>query len=256
MNLVETHAHLYSDQFAEDRDDMINRLLLAGVQKVVLPNVRSNTIEGMLTLEAKYPSVMYPTIGLHPCEVKDNFEEELATVKHWLEKRSFTAVGEIGLDYFWDKTHISQQKEALHIQLQWALDYDIPVIIHCRDSFSDAADIIEPYTKKGLQGVYHCFTGPLEDAERAIGMGFYLGIGGVVTYKNGGLDKVLTADMLPQLVLETDSPYLAPVPYRGKRNETAYLPVIANKLAETLGISSEEVAEATTKNAYKLFRLE
>jgi TatD DNase family protein len=256
MNLVETHAHLYSDQFTEDRDNMINRLLLAGVQKVVLPNVRSITIEGMLALEAKYPNVMYPTIGLHPCEVKDNFEEELAIVKHWLEKRSFTAVGEIGLDYFWDKTHISQQKEALHIQLQWALYYNIPVIIHCRDSFSDAADIIEPYTKQGLQGVYHCFTGPKEDAERAIGMGFYLGIGGVVTYKNGGLDKVLTAEMLPYLVLETDSPYLAPVPYRGKRNETAYLPVIANKLAEVLRISSEEVAEATTKNAHKLFRLE
>lgn len=256
MNLVETHAHLYSDQFANDRVEMINRLLAAGVHKVVLPNVRSNTIEGMLELESNYPKVMYPTIGLHPCDVKEDLESELGIIEKWLGNREFTAIGEIGLDYHWDKTFVDQQKEALHIQLQWALDFNLPVIIHCRESFSDAADIIEPYTKKGLTGVYHCFTGPKEDAERAIGMGFYLGIGGVITYKNGGLDKVLTSEMLPHLVLETDSPYLAPVPYRGKRNETSFLPVIAHKLAEVIGVSLEEVAAVTNKNAYTLFRLD
>lgn len=255
MNLVETHAHLYSEQFKDDRAGMIARLVEAGVNKVVLPNVRSTTIEGMLELERDYPGLMYPTIGLHPCDVNDDFEAELTIVENWLTQRTFTAIGEIGLDYYWDTSFKDQQKLALKQQLAWALQYDLPVIIHCRDSFDDAADIIAEYVPKGLKGVFHCFTGSEADAKKGIDLGFYLGIGGVITYKNGGLDKVINPEMLPHLVLETDSPYLAPVPYRGKTNEPAYLKLIAAKLAEVCGISIEEVAQITTENAHKLFKL-
>ncbi|MDJ1491300.1 TatD family hydrolase [Cytophagaceae bacterium DM2B3-1] len=253
MQFVDTHAHIYGDQFNNDREVMLKRTFSAGVTKIFMPNVDSTSIEGMLALEDQYPDHCFSMMGVHPCSIEADFERELKIAEDWLAKRKFVAIGEIGLDYYWSMEFVEQQKEALKIQVGWAKKYDLPIVIHCRDSFRDTVAVLAETGITGLKGIFHCFSGSIEDAQIAIDMGFKLGIGGVSTFKNGGLDKVIPFVELKHLVLETDSPYLAPVPYRGKRNETSYIPLIAQRVADLKGISVATVAEVTTQNALSLF---
>lgn len=254
MILIDTHCHLYGEEFDVDRDAMIKRAQNIGVQQFYLPGIDSTAIDGMLKMEADYPGVCFPMMGLHPCYVKENYKEELQIVEQWLKKRKFAAIGEIGLDFYWDKTFASQQFEAFNLQMQWAVDYQLPIVIHTREAMQATIDAVKPFAAKGLTGVFHCFSGSYESAKEIIGMNFLLGIGGVITYKNAGLGEVVGKIDLQHLVLETDAPYLTPVPHRGKRNESAYLELIVNKIAEVKNISVEEVATITTTNAEKLFR--
>lgn len=258
--LIDTHCHLYYDPFDEDRDVMLQNAMNAGVQKFLLPNVDADSIPVMHQLCEQYPQNCFAMMGLHPCSVKENYLQDLAWVEQYLFQQSppfsfnkFVAVGEIGLDYYWDKTFISQQKDAFRKQIQWAKQLQLPITVHARDSLDDILKIIEEEQDGKLNGVLHCFTGNIQQAEKGIALGFYLGIGGVVTFKNSGLDKVVAAIDLKHLVLETDAPYLAPVPYRGKRNESAYIKIIAEKIAELKHKTTLEVAEITTQNAIKLF---
>ncbi len=253
MRLVDTHAHLYLGQFDADRDEMIQRAIEKGVDKFFLPNIDSASIEGMLALEEAYPEHCFPMMGLHPCSVRENFEEELAIVRQWLDERPFSAVGEIGIDLYWDKAYFEQQKEAFLVQAAWAKELGMPIVIHTREAIDITIDLVESIKDERLQGVFHCFSGSPEQARRILGLGFYLGIGGVLTFKNSGLDKVMASIGLEGVVLETDAPYLAPVPYRGQRNESAYVYLVAEKLARIKELSVEEVAEATTRNAEALF---
>jgi TatD DNase family protein len=253
MQLIDTHAHLYSEEFNEDRAEMIQRALEAGVTRMYLPNIDSTSIEGMLELETQYPGQCLAMMGLHPCYVKDNYQEELALVKSWLEKRSFPAIGEIGIDLYWDKTHVKEQEEAFLTQVEWAKQYDLPIVIHSRESMDMILELLQPVRHPRLRGIFHCFSGSVQQAEAAIEMGFLLGIGGVLTFKKSGLDAVLSEIALQHLVLETDAPYLAPTPFRGKRNESSYVLKVAEKLAEVKGVSLNEVAEVTTQNALQLF---
>ena len=253
MQLIDTHAHLYSEEFNEDRAEMIQRALEAGVTRMYLPNIDSTSIEGMLALEAQYPGQCLAMMGLHPCYVKENYQEELALVKSWLEKRSFPAIGEIGIDLYWDKTHVKEQEEAFLTQVEWAKQYDLPIVIHSRESMDLILELLQPVRHPRLRGIFHCFSGSVPQAEAAIDMGFLLGIGGVLTFKKSGLDAVLSEIGLQHLVLETDAPYLAPTPFRGKRNESSYVLKVAEKLAEVKGVSTSEVASITTQNALQLF---
>lgn len=250
---VDTHAHLYASEFAPDREDMLARFEAEGVKKIFMPNVDHTSIDGMLDLEDRSKGVCIPMMGLHPCYVKKDFQRELYIVEDWLSKRKFVAVGEIGTDLYWDKTFWEQQKEAFTIQVNWAKKYRLPIIIHCRESLNETIELVEQLTDGNLTGIFHCYSGNAEQAKRIIKLGFYLGIGGVVTFKNGGLDKVLPEIDLKHLVLETDSPYLAPVPHRGKRNEPAYIPLIASKIAEVKKMELSAVRSATTRNALDLF---
>jgi len=254
MRIIDTHAHLYAEEFNEDRREMIQRALDAGVSQMYLPNIDSTSIEGMLALETEYPGQCLAMMGLHPCYVKDNYLEELATVKSWLEKRSFPAIGEIGIDLYWDKTHVREQEEAFLTQVEWAKEYDLPIVIHSRESMDLILDLLQPIRHERLRGIFHCFSGSVQQAEAAIAMGFLLGIGGVLTFKKSGLDAVLAHIDLQHLVLETDAPYLAPAPFRGKRNESAYLTKVCEKLAEVKGVPMDEVAEITSTNAVNLFK--
>lgn len=254
MNWIDTHAHIYNKAFSKDLEVTIENCREEGMQQIYMPNVDRVSIDDMLEVEAKYPECV-ATMGLHPCSVDKHFEKELYLVEEWLNKRPFAAVGEIGLDLYWDKTHVEQQKEAFRIQTRWAKEKEIPIIIHCRDAFAETLELVEELKDERLRGVFHCFTGTLEEAEKAISLGFFLGIGGVATFKNGGLDKVLPQLGLDQLVLETDSPYLAPVPYRGKRNSPLYIPYIAEKVASLCSRSVEEVYQRSTANAQKLFQV-
>ncbi len=260
MTLVDTHAHLYDERFSSDRDAMFSRAAEAGVKRFYLPNVDRATIDGLLELIERYPGQCYPMMGVHPCHVKEDFEEELAIAEKWLfqppEAIRFCAVGEIGLDYYWDKTHIKQQKEAYLRQLEWSVRLGLPVAIHSRDALEDTIGLIEQLNDDRLKGVFHCFNGDAGQAERIVALGFHLGIGGVATYKNGGLDHVLPGVDPSFLLLETDSPYLAPVPFRGKRNEPAYLVHIVEVLARWYGTTPEAMAKMTTDNANKLFGFE
>ncbi|MCC2545367.1 TatD family hydrolase [Hymenobacter sp. BT175] len=255
MHLTDSHAHVYSEQFKPDRDDMLNRAYEAGVQTIVMPNIDHTSIDGMLETEARFPQQCFAMIGLHPCSVGKDFERELYQVEEWLGRRPFAAVGECGLDLYWDKTFLAQQQEALRVQISLAKTHKLPLVLHTRDAFTETADLIEQGQDGTLRGVFHCFSGTPAEAERALKLGFKLGIGGVATFKNGGLDKVLPGLGLEHLLLETDCPYLAPVPHRGKRNEPAYLPLIARRVAELLGRDVEEVVEVTTRNARELFNL-
>ena len=255
MQFIDTHAHIYSDKFNSDRSKMLARTFSAGVNKICMPNIDSESIEGMLDLEQKYPHQCFAMMGLHPCSVNQDFEKELQLAEDWFAKRKFIAVGEMGIDLYWDKTFIAQQKEAFRVQAGWAKKMGLPLVIHSREAMPEVLALLEELTDENLFGVLHCFTGSLDDAQRLIAMNFRLGIGGVVTYKNGGLEPVLQTVGLEHLVLETDSPYLAPVPHRGKRNETSYIPLIAQRVAEIKNISIEEVAQKTTENAEKLFRI-
>jgi len=251
---IDTHAHIYADAFEEDIGAMIERALECGVQEIFMPNIDHASIESMLELEEKYPGHCIPMMGLHPCHVNKDFEKELYIVEEWLEKRKFAAVGEIGMDLYWDKTFGEQQREAFKIQIGFAKKYQIPIVIHNREAFEETISIVEQEKDEKLEGIFHCFTGTVAEAKRIVDLGFFMGIGGVATFKNGGLDKVIPEIGLERLVLETDSPYLAPAPYRGKRNEPAYIPIIAEKIAGYLQISKEEVAAKTTKNANTVFR--
>ena len=257
MQFIDTHSHLYSSQFDEDRTQAINEAISAGVSTILLPNISSEYTKGMLELCDEFPENCFPMMGLHPCDVnEDNIETELLHVEQELAKGKYIAVGEIGLDLYWDKTKLEVQKEAFIHQIELAKEHKLPIAIHVRDSFAEAIEIIEKLNDENLRGVFHCFTGSVEDAQRVISLGgFYLGIGGVLTFKNSGLDKTITEIELQHLILETDAPYLAPAPFRGKRNESKYIINIAEKLSEIHQIDIEEVAKITTLNAKKLFEL-
>ena len=250
--LIDTHAHIYLADFQQDILDVLDRATEQGVQKIYLPNIDHTSIDSMMELEGKH-ELCISMMGLHPCSVNKSFEKELYLVEEWLSKRKFAAVGEIGTDLYWDKSYWPQQQEAFRIQLQWAKNNKIPAVIHCRESIDETIDLVAGQKDETLTGVFHCFTGNEDQAKRIIELGFYLGIGGVSTFKNGGLDKVLPGIGLEHIVMETDSPYLAPVPHRGKRNEPAYLKLIAKRIAEIKGCAVEEVQEVTTKNAHRLF---
>jgi TatD DNase family protein len=254
MLWIDTHAHLYSKEFKQDRPEMITRALEAGVHKLLLPNIDSHSIEGMLALEKEYPGKCYAMMGLHPCYVDENVEKEMALVREWLAKRPFTAVGEIGLDFYWDKTHAALQHQVFREQLQLAKQYELPVVIHSRESTRQCIDEVRSLQDGTLTGVFHCFSGTLEEAREVIDLGFYLGIGGVVTFKKSGLDKIVEQIDLQHIILETDAPYLAPVPYRGKRNESAYIPLIGETVANVKNLKIEDVAAITSSNALKLFK--
>ena len=255
MNLIDTHTHLFSSQFDEDRNAVVQKAIDNGVSKMLLPNISSETIEAMHQLCQDFPEHCYPMMGLHPCDVKDDYLKELEIVKAQLDKGKYVAVGEIGIDLYWDKSTLDIQKKAFRHQLIWAKEYDLPVAIHIRESFDEIFEVIEEVNDEKLRGVFHCFTGTKEQGLRAIDMGFMLGIGGVVTFKNSGLDQALSGLPLAQLILETDSPYLAPTPHRGQRNESAFIPLMAQKLADIYEMDIEEVARITTQNAKTLFKL-
>jgi TatD DNase family protein len=252
-SLVDTHSHLYVDVFKDDIQQVMDRATKEGVTKVYLPAIDSEELENLLALEALFPGKCLAMMGLHPCSVKADVQKELALVEEWLGKRKFAAVGEIGLDYYWDKTHVEQQKTAFHQQIEWALHYNLPIVIHSRQSTQDCIDIVKQHQKGQLRGIFHCFGDDEATARQIIELGFYLGIGGVLTYKNSGLAQTLSNISLDHLVLETDSPYLTPVPFRGKRNESSYIKYIAAKLAEVKRVSMEEVARVTTGNAEIVF---
>jgi TatD DNase family protein len=253
MRLIDTHCHLYSKEFGEEIPAIIERAQKVGIEKFYLPAIDSEVIQAMLDLEAAYPNTCFAMMGLHPCSVKENVEDELAIVREWLDKRDFVAVGEIGLDFYWDKTFAAEQKKAFDLQMSWALSMNKPIVIHTRNAMQETIDMVKPYAKNGLKGIFHCFSGSYESAKQIIDMDFLLGIGGVLTYKNAGLPTALENIGLGHMVLETDAPYLSPVPYRGKRNESSYLLEIAIKLAEVKKVSLEQVASVTTANAQKIF---
>lgn len=250
---IDTHAHIYAKEFDADLIDVINRCQDERVDKIYMPNVDHTSIDRMLEVELRWPDQCIPMMGLHPTSVKKDFQRELYIVEDWLSKRQFTAVGEIGTDLYWDKTFWGQQQEALEIQLTWAKQYNLPVVLHCRESINETIEIIARHQDGNLKGIFHCFTGDVDQASRIIKLGFKLGIGGVATFKKGGLDTVLPEVGLEHLVLETDSPYLAPVPHRGKRNEPGYIPLIAQRVADIIQKPLAEVQTITTKNALALF---
>jgi len=255
MILIDTHCHLYSEEFMADIDAVIEQSASEGVQKFYLPAIDSNSIDAMLALEDRFPEKCLAMMGLHPCYVKENFKDELSIVSGWLTKRNFAAIGEIGLDYYWDKTFATEQQEAFRTQIELSIQYKLPIVIHTRNAMQDTINTVKEYIGKGVYGIFHCFGGSYETAQEIIAAGFYLGIGGVLTYKKAGLAEVLEKIDLQHLVLETDSPYLSPVPFRGKRNESSYLKYIVAKLAAVKNVSVEEVAAITTANAQKIFGL-
>ncbi len=254
MILTDTHTHLYLEHFDNDRDEMLKRAFDAGVKYMLLPNIDSKSAPKMIELCNKYPDNLFPMMGLHPTDVKENYEEELEMVSRLLREQKFYAIGETGIDLYWDKTYLVEQKAALRYQIALAKEHGLPVVLHVRDSFDEIFETLEATADERLTGVFHCFTGTAAQAGRAIRLGFRLGLGGVLTYKNSGLDKVVESIDIKHFVLETDSPFLTPVPFRGKRNESAYLRFIAEKLAIIKGISLNEVAEKTTRNAQALFK--
>jgi TatD DNase family protein len=253
MQLIDTHAHIYSSKFDADRDQVIAEILAAGVSTIFMPNVDVHSIDRMLDCEARYGDLCVPMMGLHPCEVGDDFEAQLQVMENWLNSRSFAAVGEIGTDLYWDKTNLDRQLAALEIQVGWAKAKELPIVLHCRESIDLTIDFIEKMHDGKLRGIFHCFTGTLDQAKRIVEMGFLLGIGGVSTYNNGGLDQVIPYIGLEHLVLETDAPYLAPVPHRGKRNTPAFLPFVAQRVADLLQVPAAVVAESTCAQALQLF---
>lgn len=254
MILTDTHTHLYSEQFEEDRAEVIQRAIQIGVEQFYIPAIDSSYTEAMYQLEKEYPKRMKLMMGLHPTSVNENFEQELIHVKEQLSKRNFAAVGEIGVDLYWDKSFLDVQIHAFRQQIQWAKKYDLPIVIHCREAFEEVFMVLEKEKDERLKGIFHCFTGTLKQAKKAIDLDMKIGIGGVVTFKNGKIDQFLNQIPLTNIVLETDSPYLAPKPYRGKRNESSYLYPIAAKVATIYNLSIEEVAHQTTANALTVFQ--
>jgi TatD DNase family protein len=255
MIITDTHTHLYSEAFDNDRDEMISRAIAAGVTRFFVPAIDSTYSESMYALERKYPTHVFLMMGVHPTHIKDNYKEELDHVKQVLETRKFVAIGEIGIDLYWDKSTLKKQQEAFQIQIHLAKRYKLPIVIHCRDAFDEVFEILEEEKSEDLFGIFHCFTGTLEQAHRAISYNMKLGIGGVVTFKNGKIDQFLSQIDLTHIVLETDAPYLAPVPYRGKRNESLYIVEVLEKLSSIYGLSPKNIAEITTKNSKDIFNI-
>jgi TatD DNase family protein len=254
MLLTDTHTHLYSEQFDEDRDQMIQRAMQAGVERFFLPAIDSSYTSAMKELKQRYPENIFLMTGLHPTHVKDNHEAELQHVRDELDHGNYVAVGEIGIDLYWDRSTLDIQVIAFRQQIDWALERDLPIVIHCRDAFDQVFEVLETYQGKGLKGIFHCFTGTLQHAHQAILCGLKLGIGGVVTFKNGKIDQFLDQIDLDHIVLETDAPYLSPTPHRGKRNESAYLTLIAEKVAQIYQMDIGEVARRTTLNSSEVFQ--
>ena len=255
MILIDTHCHLYGEEFTGDIETVIQNATLEGVKKFYLPGIDSNSIDAMFRLEQQFPNKCIAMMGLHPCYVKENYKEELDVVQQWLTDRKFAAIGEIGLDFYWDKTFMIEQYQAFRTQIEWAITYNTPIVIHSRNAMQETINLVKEYVPKGVKGIFHCFSGSYESAKEIINAGFYLGIGGVLTYKNAGLAEVLAKIDLQHIVLETDAPYLTPVPFRGKRNESSYLKYVVAKLAAIKNITIEEVAAITTSNAEKIFCL-
>ncbi|TKB98002.1 TatD family hydrolase [Pedobacter cryotolerans] len=253
MLLTDTHTHLYYETDQEKQDLLMQRCFALDVKRLFLPNVDVKSIAMIDQLVLKYPENCFAMAGLHPCDVKEGYEEQLSIIYNSIADRNIFAIGEIGIDLYWDKTTLTIQQDAFKKQIAWAKELNLPIVIHCREAFDEVFEVLDSEKDEKLRGIFHCFTGDLEQAKRAIDLNFYLGIGGVVTYKKAGLDLVLADIPLNKIVLETDSPYLAPVPYRGKPNESSYLIHIAQKVAEIYGLSLEEVAEVTTENSRKVF---
>ena len=255
MNLIDTHCHIYASDFNADRPAMLSRAADEGITKMLMPAIDMSTHVQMLNLENEFPGKCVSMMGLHPCSVKEDYLDEFATVERYFEKGSFVAVGETGLDFYWDLTYTKQQYEVFQRQIELALHHDIPVVIHSRNSIDECIQVVAKNQKGKLKGVFHCFSGSTEQAQKITALNFYLGIGGVLTFKKSGLDAIVEQLSLDHIVLETDAPYLAPVPFRGKRNECSYLKYVVEKLAGVKKVSSEEIAEITMKNAKKLFAL-
>lgn len=253
MRFIDTHSHIYDTGFQEDMDAVMVAAKSVGIEKIYMPGIDSTCIDDMMGMETKYPGFCIPMMGLHPCYVKENYQEELAIVEGWLTKRKFAAIGEIGLDYYWDKTFAKEQQLVFEKQMQWGLDYGLPINIHTRNAMGETIEMVKPFAKKGLKGIFHCFSGSKESAEQIVEMGFLLGLGGVLTYKNAGVAEAVVDIPMEFLVLETDAPYLPPVPYRGKRNEPAFMIEVAKKLAEIKNIPLHEVGEITSENAERIF---
>lgn len=253
--MIDTHAHIYAAEFDNDRDEVIQRALSQGVDKILLPNIDLDSIQPMLATEAQYPDICHSMMGLHPCYVNSDVKQSLSTIYSWFEKHHFIAVGEIGIDLYWDKTYKTEQEHAFITQLNWAKEMKLPVVIHTRDSIEETLQLLRSEQNGALSGVFHCFGGSIEQAKAINDLGFHLGLGGVSTFKNGGMDKVIPSLDLDYVILETDCPYLAPVPHRGKRNEPSYTALVAKRIAELRGLDVNEVDRLTTENANKLFRL-
>ena len=255
MKLIDTHTHIYLPEFDADRDETIMRAVQAGVVILLMPNIDTDSVSAMLSAEQRYPGICYPMIGLHPTSVKEDYLQQLEKLEDLSSNHEFCAIGEIGIDLYWDQSHLNEQIFVFKSQIALALKLDLPVVIHSRNSFPEVFKALEEFKGSGLKGVFHAFTGTIQDADKALQMGFKLGIGGIVTYKNSGLDKVVIQAGPENIILETDSPYLSPVPYRGKRNESSYLCLINDKIAELTGFSSEKTAEITFANSVQLFDL-
>lgn len=252
MHFIDTHAHIYLPEFEEDREQVVAQARDTGIETILLPAIDSSTHEAMLQTESRFKACK-AMMGLHPCSVTNSFEKEIAVIKQYLLQRKFVAIGEIGLDFYWDKTFVNEQYTAFRQQVEIALEHQLPIVIHSRNATNECIGVIKEYA--GITGVFHCFSGTLEQAQAIMDAGFMLGIGGVVTFKNAGLDKIITQTGIEQVILETDAPYLAPVPYRGKRNEPAYTKLVAEKISSITGIDLEKVMELTTRNANNLFKL-
>lgn len=255
MHLIDTHTHLYLEEFETDRHQVVNNAIAAGVSKMMLPNIDSSSISAMLKLADEFADNCFPMIGLHPTSVKSDYMNELSIVEKWINDRKFWAIGECGIDLYWDKTYFVEQEFVFRHHIDLARSYDLPLIVHIRDSFNEVIRILKDVGKSDLRGIFHCFSGSVEQAREAIKYNFSLGLGGVITFKNNKMQETLKHIDIEHLVFETDAPFLAPVPYRGKRNEPAYIPLIANSVAEIKGMDVEKVAEITTQNAIKLFKL-
>jgi TatD DNase family protein len=253
MTITDTHTHLYSNEFDEDRNEMIQRAIVAGVSRFFIPAIDSTFTQSMYDLEKAYPQNIFLMMGLHPTHVKDNYLQELQLIENELSKRKFFAIGEIGIDMYWDKTLLPQQQDAFRKQIQLAKQYKLPIVIHCREAFNEIFEILEEEKSNDLFGIFHCFSGTYEQALQAISYNMKLGIGGVVTFKNGKIDQFLNQIDIKHIVLETDSPYLAPVPFRGKRNESSYLVNVVDKLAIIYNLPQEEIARITTENSATIF---
>ena len=255
MQIIDTHTHLYLNQFKDDVDLVIERAKNAGIDKFIFPAIDSSHFKDMHELRNRYPENIYLMSGLHPVSVKDNYNEELNLVLKSLETHNYVAIGEIGIDLYWDKTFLKQQQEAFEFQIRLAVSNNLPIVIHCRDGFDEIFEILDAEKCSNMRGIFHCFTGTLEQAYRAINLGFKLGIGGVVTFKNGGIDKFLNKIDIKNIVLETDAPYLSPVPHRGKRNESFYVTYVLKKISELYGLNEQEIAKITSKNALEIFNI-
>lgn len=256
MEWVDTHAHVFVEEFAGDRAEIMQRARSAGVSRIFMPNLDAASVEDMLAVEAAFPELAVPLLGLHPCYVKADFRKELEHLEAWLSRHLFAGIGEIGMDYHWDTSFVTEQLAALKIQIGWAKSLDIPVVLHTREATQACIDVVRQEQDGRLRGIFHCFSGSLKDAEQIRDLGFHLGIGGVLTFKNSSLADLLSTQPLSSVVLETDAPYLAPVPYRGKRNESAYIPLIANKLAEIKQVSLQEVSVETCRQAQHIFGMQ